>query len=58
VGDFKSKIKLMDDFAPLRRTVSQEEVGKSALYFLSDLSTGVTGEVHYVDGGFNIVVSA
>ena len=57
-GDFKSKIKLMDDFAPLRRTVSQEEVGKSALYFLSDLSTGVTGEVHYVDGGFNIVVSA
>jgi len=58
VGDFKSKIKLMDDFAPLRRTVTQEEVGKSALYFLSDLSTGVTGEVHYVDGGFNIVVSA
>ena len=58
VGDFKSKIKLMDDFAPLRRTVTQEEVGKSALYFLSDLASGVTGEVHYVDGGFNIVVSA
>ncbi len=58
VGDFKSKIKLMDDFAPLRRTVTQEEVGKSALYFLSDLSTGVTGEIHYVDGGFNVVVSA
>ena len=37
---------------------SAAEVGKSALYFLSDLSTGVTGEVHYVDGGFNIVVSA
>lgn len=58
VGDFKSKIKLMDDFAPLRRTVTQEEVGKSALYFLSDLSSGVTGEIHYVDGGFNITVSA
>jgi enoyl-[acyl-carrier protein] reductase I len=58
VGDFKSKIKLMDDFAPLRRTVTQEEVGKSALYLLSDLSSGVTGEIHYVDGGFNIVVSA
>jgi len=57
VGDFKSKIKLMDDFAPLRRTVTQEEVGKSALYFLSDLASGVTGEIHYVDGGFNIVVS-
>lgn len=58
VGDFKSKIKLMDDYAPLRRTVTQEEVGKSALYFLSDLASGVTGEIHYVDGGFNIVVSA
>lgn len=58
VGDFKSKIKLMDDFAPLRRTVTQEEVGKASLYFLSDLSSGVTGEIHYVDGGFNITVSA
>jgi enoyl-[acyl-carrier protein] reductase I len=58
VGDFKSKIKLMDDFAPLRRTVTQEEVGKSALYFLSDLASGVTGEIHYVDGGFNVTVSA
>jgi enoyl-[acyl-carrier protein] reductase I len=58
VGDFKSKIKLMDDFAPLRRTVTQEEVGKSALYFVSDLASGVTGEIHYVDGGFNITVSA
>ncbi len=58
VGDFKSKIKLMDDFAPLRRTVTQEEVGKSTLYFLSDLASGVTGEIHYVDGGFNITVSA
>lgn len=58
VGDFKSKIKLMDDFAPLRRTVTQEEVGKAALYFLSDLASGVTGEIHYVDGGFNITVSA
>ena len=58
VGDFKSTIKLMDDFAPLRRTVTQEEVGKSALYFLSDLASGVTGEIHYVDGGFNFTVSA
>jgi enoyl-[acyl-carrier protein] reductase I len=58
VGDFKSKIKLMDDFAPLRRTVTQEEVGKSTLYLLSDLASGVTGEIHYVDGGFNITVSA
>jgi enoyl-[acyl-carrier protein] reductase I len=58
IANFKAKIKLMDDYAPLRRTVSTQEVGNSSVYFLSDLSSGVTGEVHYVDGGFNIVVSA
>jgi enoyl-[acyl-carrier protein] reductase I len=41
--------------APLRRTVSLEEIGGAALYLLSDLSTAVTGEVHYVDSGYNIV---
>ena len=41
--------------APLRRPVSIEDVGGSALYLLSDLSRGVTGEVHFVDGGYNIV---
>ena len=58
IANFKSKIKLMDDHSPLRRTVTQEEVGKSALYFLSDLASGVTGEIHFVDAGFNTVVSA
>jgi enoyl-[acyl-carrier protein] reductase I len=58
IANFKEKIRLMDDNAPLRRTVTQEEVGKSALYFLSDLASGVTGEIHYVDAGFNVVVSA
>ncbi len=58
IANFKSKIGLMDDNAPLRRTVTQEEVGKSALYFLSDLASGVTGEVHFVDAGFNFVVAA
>jgi enoyl-[acyl-carrier protein] reductase I len=58
IANFKAKIGLMDDNAPLRRTVTQEEVGKSALYLLSDLSSGVTGEVHFVDAGFNFVVSA
>ena len=58
IANFKSKIALMDDYAPLRRTVTQEEVGKSAVYFLSDLGSGVTGEVHFVDAGFNVVVSA
>ncbi len=41
--------------APLRRTVSLEEVGGSALYLLSPLSGGVTGEVHFVDSGYNII---
>ncbi|MCJ8144594.1 enoyl-ACP reductase FabI [Ancylobacter sp. A5.8] len=41
--------------APLRRTVSIEEVGGASLYLLSDLSSGVTGEVHFVDSGYNIM---
>ena len=41
--------------SPLRRTVSIEEVGGSALYLLSHLSSGVTGEVHFVDSGYNIM---
>ena len=56
IANFKAKIKLMDDYAPLRRTVTQDEVGKSSVYLLSDLASGVTGEVHYVDAGFNFVV--
>ncbi len=54
VGNFKEKLHIMEERSPLRRTVNQEEVGKASLYLLSDLSSGVTGEVHYVDGGFNI----
>jgi enoyl-[acyl-carrier protein] reductase I len=41
--------------APLRRSVGIEEIGGSALYLLSDLSAGVTGEIHYVDCGYNII---
>lgn len=41
--------------SPLRRTITGEEVGQSALYLLSDLSSGVTGEIHYVDSGYHIV---
>ena len=41
--------------APLRRTVTIEEIGGSALYLLSELSGGVTGEIHYVDSGYNIL---
>ena len=54
IGNFKSKLHIMEERSPMRRTVTQEEVGKASLYLLSDLSSGVTGEVHYVDCGFNI----
>jgi len=54
IGNFKQKLHTMEERSPLQRTVTQEEVGKATLYLLSDLSTGVTGEIHYVDGGFNI----
>lgn len=50
--------KILDHYptkSPLARNVEAEEVGKSGLYLLSDLSSGVTGEVHYVDAGYNIV---
>ena len=41
--------------SPLKRVVSTDEVGNSALYLLSDLSSAVTGEVHHVDSGYNVV---
>jgi enoyl-[acyl-carrier protein] reductase I len=43
------------DNAPLRRAITIEDVGGAALYLLSDLSRAVTGEIHYVDAGYNIV---
>jgi enoyl-[acyl-carrier protein] reductase I len=55
IGDFRYILKWNELNSPLRRTVSIEEVGDSALYFLSDLSRGVTGEVHHVDAGYHIV---
>jgi enoyl-[acyl-carrier protein] reductase I len=55
IGDFRYILKWNEFNSPLRRTVSQEEVGKSALYLLSDMGSAVTGEVHHVDSGYNIV---
>jgi enoyl-[acyl-carrier protein] reductase I len=43
------------EHSPLRRTVTIDEVGGAALYLLSDLSSGVTGEVHFVDSGYNVI---
>jgi len=55
IGDFRYILKWNEYNAPLRRTVSIEEVGDSALYLLSDMSRGVTGEVHHVDSGYHVV---
>ncbi len=41
--------------SPLRKSVSIEDIGGSALYFLSDLSGGVTGEIHHIDAGYSII---
>ena len=41
--------------APLRRGVTLDEIGGAALYLLSDLSTGVTGDIHFVDSGYNVI---
>ncbi len=55
IGDFRYILKWNEYNSPLKRNVSINEVGNSALYLLSDLSTGVTGEVHHVDSGFHTV---
>ena len=55
IGDFRYILKWNEYNAPMRRTVTIEEVGDSALYLLSDLSRGVTGEVHHVDSGYHVV---
>ena len=55
IGDFRYILKWNEYNAPLKKTVSIEEVGASALYLLSDLSRGVTGEVHHVDAGYHVV---
>ena len=55
IADARLMFNYQKRHAPLRRTVTIEEVGGSALYLLSDLSKGVTGEIHYVDSGYNII---
>jgi enoyl-[acyl-carrier protein] reductase I len=55
IGDFRYILKWNEYNAPLRRTVTIEEVGDSSLYLLSDLGRAVTGEVHHVDSGYHVV---
>ncbi len=56
IGDSRAMFAFMQKHSPLGRGVTLDELGGSALYLLSDLSGGVTGEVHYVDSGYNIVL--
>ncbi|OBX19945.1 enoyl-[acyl-carrier-protein] reductase [Erythrobacter sp. QSSC1-22B] len=55
IGDFRYILRWNELNSPMRRNVTIEDVGGSGLYFLSDLSSGVTGEVHHVDGGYHVV---
>ena len=55
IGDLRYILKWNELNSPLRRNVTTEDVGKSALYLLSDLGSGVTGETHHVDAGYHVV---
>jgi len=55
IGDFRYIMKWNELNSPLRRNVTIEDVGGAGLYLLSDLASGVTGEVHHVDAGYNVV---
>jgi len=55
IGDFRYILKWNELNSPLRRNITIEDVGGAGLYLLSDLSSGVTGEVHHVDGGYHVV---
>jgi len=57
VGGIDVMLDKMEQIAPLRRNIETDEVGKAAVYLLSDLSTGITGETHHVDAGYNAVAA-
>ena len=54
ISDARAMLNWQQKNSPMRRTVTIDDVGQSALYLLSDMSRGVTGEIHYVDSGYNI----
>ena len=55
IGDARAMFNFQKQHSPLRRSLDIDDVGGAALYLLSDLSAGVTGEIHFVDGGYNII---
>ena len=56
IGDFGKILKFVEENAPLRRNVTIEDVGNAAVFLLSDFASGITGEITYVDNGFNTTV--
>jgi enoyl-[acyl-carrier protein] reductase I len=57
IGGIDVMLDKMEKSSPLRRNIETDEVGKAAVYLLSDLSSGVTGETHHVDAGYNAIVA-
>ena len=55
IADARQMFSFQQRHSPLRRGVTLDEIGGAALYLLSDLSTGVTGDIHFVDSGYNII---
>lgn len=55
VNGFIQILNHVEEKAPLRRNVTQEDVARSAVYLCSDMASGVSGEIHYVDGGYNVI---
>jgi enoyl-[acyl-carrier protein] reductase I len=55
IGDFNYILKWNELNSPMRRTVTIEDVGGGGLYLLSDLASGVTGEIHHIDAGYNVI---
>jgi enoyl-[acyl-carrier protein] reductase I len=57
IADFRALLAAFEARAPIRSLVTIEDVGRSSVYMLSDLSSAVTGEIHYVDNGFNVTAA-
>lgn len=55
IGDFRSMLKAHEATSPLKRNTTQQDVAGATVYLLSDLANGVTGEIHYVDSGYNVM---
>ena len=55
INNAREVFKFTEKYSALKRNTQLDEIGKSALYFVSDMSSAVTGEIHYVDCGYNII---